>query len=437
MFLRSSADIAVYGGAAGAGKSYALLMEALRGVSVTGYSAVIFRRTCPQITTAGGLWQTSMDIYSRLGGRPRESTLEWIFPNSVGIKFAHMQYASDRYDWDGAQICFLGFDQLEHFEWSQFFYMLSRNRSTCGVRPYVRATCNPDPDHWLRRFMDWWIDDSTGLPVVERSGVVRYFVAINDMVHWAGTPEELEAEHGKDCTPKSFTFVAGTVEDNKILLAGDPGYMANLNALPRVARERLRCGNWNAREVAGEFFNRDWFETVAAAPRLSDEIRYWDRASTEVAPGQASGASWTAGVRQGRAENGLYFVTDVRRDRRRPLGVQTLVTNTASQDGLGVRVGIEGDPGQAGVAEAAAYVRLLAGYVVQVNTVRESKGVRARPYAVQCEAGNVKLVRGDWNEDFLNEHHNFVPGTKCVSDQVDASSGGHHMLNNEKECGIW
>ena len=78
----------------------------------------------------------------------------------------------------------IGFDELTHFSRSQFLYMLSRNRSTCGVRPYMRATTNPDADSWVADFIAWWIDQDTGLAIPERSGVVRYFTTISDEVIW-------------------------------------------------------------------------------------------------------------------------------------------------------------------------------------------------------------------------------------------------------------
>lgn len=432
VFLRSTADIAVYGGAAGAGKSYALLLEPLRHVHIRDFAAVMFRRTFPQIIAPGGLWDTSSDIYRKLGAQPRQSSAEWTFPSGARVKFAHMQYESDCYQWDGSQIPLICFDQLEHFTWKQFFYMLSRNRSMCGIRPYMRATCNPDPDHWLRTFMRWWIDAETGLPIKERSGVVLWFVIISDIVYWADSPEELKEAYGSECLPKSFTFVAGTVEDNPVLTRVNPGYLANLNALSNVFRKRLREGNWNARESAGEFFNREWFEIVTAVPFLQDIVRYWDRAATEVAPGAQSTASWTAGVRMGVSAAGVYYVTNMLRFQKGPLGVHTSIMNTASQDSVKIRIGIEGDPGSAGVAEAQHYVRALAGYKVEVNTVHESKGARARPYSAQCQAGNVKLLAGDWNEDFLVEHNNFDNSGKCVADQVDACSGAFHLLTAKK-----
>ena len=83
------------------------------------------------------------------------------------------------------------FDELTHFSAHQFFYMVSRNRSTCGVRPYIRATCNPDADSWVAEFLAWWIDQETGLPIPERAGVLRYYIRVSGKIVWADRPEEL------------------------------------------------------------------------------------------------------------------------------------------------------------------------------------------------------------------------------------------------------
>lgn len=441
-FLATPADFALYGGAKGGGKSYALLMEPLRHIHNNHFGATIFRLTYPQIMTQGGLWETANQIYPhiRLNERPpisKETSLEWLFPSGARIKFAHMQYDKDRFNFDGAQIPFIGFDQLEHFTWRQFSFMFSVNRSTCGVNPYIRATCNPDPDHWLRHFLEWWIDDKTGLAIKEHSGIVRWFTVINDEVVWGDSRQDLIDHFGEKTLPLSFTFIPASVYDNKILLEKDPGYLASLQALSLIDRERFLFGNWNIRESAGMFFRREWFEIVDAAPAMEDEIRYWDRAATEVESGKASKASWTSGVKMGKDARGVYYIKDVNRSRSSPLGVETTVKNITSQDGKPVRVGLEQDPGQAGKAEVQVHVRNLAGYDVTVNTVRESKGMRAKPLSAQTQAGNVKLVRGAWNEAFIREAENFDGTDKCVSDQIDGASGAFYLLTSLKTAGTW
>ena len=146
-FLRTPADICIYGGAAGSGKTVALILEPVRHVRrVAKFNAVFFRRTTPQITNPGALWDESQNFYPRVGGTPYLGAREWRWPDGGKIKFSHLQFDATVYDWQGAQITLICFDELTHFTAHQFFYMVSRNRSTCGVRPYIRATCNPDAD---------------------------------------------------------------------------------------------------------------------------------------------------------------------------------------------------------------------------------------------------------------------------------------------------
>lgn len=186
-----------------------------------------------------------------------------------------------------------------------------------------------------------------------------------------------------------------------------------------------------------QVFQRGWFPIVEACPTtLVDEIRYWDRAGTDARKARPGG-SWTVGVRLAKSRQGQYFIRDVVRKQLSPLGVEELLANTASQDGPRVRIGIEQDPGQAGKAEAERQVRLLAGYQARVNAVHESKGVRAKPFAAQCEAGNVFLVRAPWNETYLRELEDFDGSEGCMADQVDASSGAFLLLTKPSRAGAF
>src|SRR5690606_2742766 len=154
-FLSTSADIAIYGGAAGGGKSWALLLEPLRHIHNPKFGGVIFRRESKQVTNEGGLWDESEKIYPLVGAKPRVGDLQWVFPSGCCLTFAHLQHETDKLSWQGSQIAFIGFDELTHFTRTQFFYMLSRNRSLCGVAPYIRATTNPDADSWVAEFIAW------------------------------------------------------------------------------------------------------------------------------------------------------------------------------------------------------------------------------------------------------------------------------------------
>ncbi|MCK5432117.1 MAG: terminase family protein, partial [Gammaproteobacteria bacterium] len=159
LFLSSCADIVIFGGGAGGGKTVGILLEGLRHKDVKGFGVVIFRRTYPEIKNEGSLWDTSAIFYPLIGGEAVESALLWKFKSGTSIRFAHLQHEKDKYDWQGSQIPLIEMDELTHFTESQFFYLMSRNRSTCGVKPYIRATCNPDADSWVARFIDWWIGE--------------------------------------------------------------------------------------------------------------------------------------------------------------------------------------------------------------------------------------------------------------------------------------
>jgi hypothetical protein len=308
-FLGATTDIAIYGGAAGGGKSFALLMEPLRHIALPGFAAVFFRRSTTQIRNPGGLWDESGKLYGPLGLRPRPSTLEWLHPNGARIKLAHLEHETTVYDWQGAQVPLLCFDELTHFTQGQFFYMLSRNRSLCGVRPYVRATTNPDADSWVANLIAWWIDQDTGLPIPARAGVPRWFVRDGDELCWADEPTALMDIYGRHALPKSLTFIPALVTDNAVLMAADPGYLANLMALPMVERLRLMEGNWKVRPAAGLLFRRSWCEVVDAAPATLTTVRYWDMAATEKTG--ANDPDWTVGVKLGRdPATGLYYLLD-------------------------------------------------------------------------------------------------------------------------------
>lgn len=258
-FLSTSADIAIGGGSAGGGKTYAELMEAVRNTNTPGFDAIIFRRTTPQIKTPGGLWDNSLGMYSQIGATPNISNLFWTFKSGAKVKMSSLEYESDVYNHQGGQYALIVFDELTHFTRKQFFYLLSRNRSTCGIRPYVRATTNPDPDSWVAEFISWWIDEESGYPIPERAGVLRYMIAEGDNIVWGESKQaviELMPKDYWDRFPpeikredliKSVTFIPGSIYENKELLSKDPGYLANLMAQDDSEKARLLDGNWKIR----------------------------------------------------------------------------------------------------------------------------------------------------------------------------------------------
>jgi conserved hypothetical protein len=437
MFMASSADIVIYGGAAGGGKTYALLLEMLRHKDIKNFGAVIFRKNFTQITAEGGLWDSSVKLYTQVPDAEQRKSpkLHWKFKGGK-LTFAHLDREDDLQAWQGTEIAYLGFDELTHFSRHQFLYMLSRNRSTCGVKPYVRATCNPDSDSWVADFVSWWINQDTGYPIRERSGVVRYMCVINDVIYWGDTPEDLASNHGinpEEC--KSVTFIASKLEDNKILMKSDPSYLSNLKAMTEVDMERLLYGNWKIKAQAGRYFKRTQIPIDGYYEKIPDDVIYWCRAWDLAATDEDENgdADYTAGVLIGIRKNNRYIVADVINKQVKAGDVEKLIRMTAISDrkkyGFSYRVRIPQDPGGAGKIVAKQYLNGLSGFDVKAEPVSGSKELRATPFAAQWQNGFVDVLIAEWNEMYFSQLESF-PESKH-DDMVDASSDAFNELT---EC---
>lgn len=435
-FLASSADIVIYGGAAGGGKSYALLLEPLRHLTtVKGFGAVIFRRTSVQVRNEGGLWDESETIYGPLGLRPRESTLEWEHtPTGNAVKFAHLEHEKNVLDWQGAQITLIGFDELTHFEAKQFWYMLSRNRSTCGVRPYVRATTNPDADSWVAGLIAWWVDQvpdspTFGQAIPERAGRIRWFVRSNGEMHWADTEAELRGRF-PGSEPKSLTFIPSSLDDNPALTSKDPGYRANLMALDPVEQARLLHGNWKAKATAGTMFQRSWFRVLEQPPPLERIVRTWDFAATQPSV-ENPDPDWTRGLKVGLTDYGQLIVLDLVGIRANPGEVEKLYTRTLEADGPRVTQWVPQDPGEAGKTAARRRVQIAPrGVTVRSQRVTGDKTTRAGPASAKAYAGLISVVRAPWNDAFFAELEAFPDGAH--DDIVDTLSDAVNALTKSE-----
>lgn len=432
-FLSSPADIVFYGGSAGGGKTYGLLLDPLRYVQYPKFGAVIFRRTYPEIKNEGGLWDESTNLYLPLGARPKETDLSWTFPSGCVISFAHLQHEKNIYSWQGAQVPYIGFDEVTHFTPRQFWYLLSRQRNVAGIPNLVRATCNPDPDSFVRNIIDWWIDQN-GFAIPERSGVIRWFVRISDTLVWGDTKEELEEKY-PNIPPRSFTFISAKLSDNQVLMQKDPGYLATLMSLPLVDKARLLDGNWNIRPMAGLYFKRHWFEIVEpelVPKRMVKICRGWDLAGTSKDDNTSSEKKLpdaTAGVKMGRDKEGNIWVMDLVYDRMTPMQVERTVKNCATQDGMHTMIRLPQDPGQAGKAQVAHFAKLLLGYSFRTRVMTGDKVTRAGAFSSAAEHGIVKIVKGEWNDTFLTHLEQFPPEVGSP-DIVDASVEAFHELTS-------
>ncbi len=432
-FLSCSADIAIYGGAAGGGKTYALLLDPLRGIHLPGFACVFFRRELTQITAAGGVWDEAQELYGALEAKLRSSPhAEARWPTGSVIQFRHLQHETDKTAWQGAQIPCILFDELTHFNASQFWYLTSRNRSTCGVKPWIRATCNPDSDSWVRQLIDWWIGED-GYPVPSRSGVIRWFIRRDNELVWFDSRAEAKEHCCESEDPRSLTFIAASLEDNAILREKDPGYRATLEALPRVEREQLLGGNWNASYVEGLYQSARWTHC-----RLKDIerglawVRSWDLASTAPSP-QNPDPDWTAGVLVARNvdRDGVdrVYLRDGRFVRRSAAGVEELMSGVATQDGRRIPVVVEEEPGSAGKNNTSHYQRnVLPRHEVRPHRPTGDKASRQKPLIAAAERGEIVFVDEDPDADWIVQAQRWArsynPDNGSKKDFWDAAAQG-------------
>ena len=443
-FLANRATLCIYGGAAGGGKSHGLLLEPMRHISKPGFTGKIFRRTYAEATGPGSLWEKTFLMYYPCQGSPNNSDLVWKFPSGAQIGLGHLQHEKDMYSHMGAEYAFIGFDELTRFEESQFWFLVSRNRSTSGVKPYLRATCNPDPEHFTKRLIRWWLDADGRFPDPLKAGVIRWLVRDGDDFVWFDEqPDrfrrivELRRKDYPGYMPLSVSFIPASLDDNPALLEADPGYKSKLLDLPLIERQRLLYGDWLIKPSAGMYFKREWLPIVRQIPALKDikrMVRYWDRAATAPKkPGHDP--DYTVGLLLAQHTSGALYVADVKRLRGTPLDVEQAIERTAAQDaemfGNGqVQIWLEEDPGQSGKADISRYKRLLSGYTVRSLRPVADKRKRAEPASSSAEGGGLFVVAGAWNEPFINELESFPDGSH--DDQVDALSGAVAAITQRK-----
>lgn len=418
-FLSSSAFETLYGGAVGGGKTQALVMGALRHIDKPSYNAIVFRRTFPELE--GEVIPVSREWYPVCGGRYNAVQHCWYFPSGARIHFGHLQHEKDVERYRGWQFQYVGYDELTHFTEKQYTFIVnSRVRSAAGIPARVRAGSNPGGEghEWVfRRFGPWLNPESETRAA---PGEKLYYYNVGDDTVWMPKGADINGE-------LSRVFVPALLSDNPYLTENDPGYAKRLAGLDRVTREQTLKGNWLIKPSAGAYFKRSYFEIVDAAPAdVVGRVRRWDLAATP--PSEASkDPDYTVGARMSRGRDGVFYLEHIERVRESPGVVERLVKNTATSDGKACVVSVPQDPGQAGKAQSRAYASLLAGYVFRSAPETGDKETRAKPFSAQCEAGNVKIVRGAWNEKFFEEVEAF-PSKGFHDDQVDAAAGAFEEL---------
>lgn len=398
---------AFYGGACGGGKSVALLMAALQYSNIPGYNAILFRRTFSELELPGAL----MDMAAEwLHPFKKSKEIHWselkkryTFPGNATLTFGYLDKAGDRLRYQSAYFHFAGFDELTHFEQTDYEYLWSRVRRNkkqrdLGIPLRVRAASNPGgPGHqWVKQ---------------------RFLV------------EGLE---------KGRIFIPAVMEDNPHL--DIETYDENLMELDPVTRAQLKEGDWNI-SGGGKIFRREWFGIIDRLPDVGGKfvprVRYWDLAATDKDVSKVYGyrPAYTVGLRMAKFKvnnDYIFVIEDVQRFQKTPDEVEAKIKEITAMDNQGhqgkVEVWMEQEPGSAGINTINYYQKSLKGYSFRGYKETGSKVLRANRVAATAGAGKIKLLRGVWNNDFLDEVNFFPEGR--IKDQVDAFSGAFDKLNN-------
>lgn len=190
--------------------------------------------------------------------------------------------------------------------------------------------------------------------------------------------------------------------------------------------EAMNQQNPTARE--GSMFRIDQLTIVDAVPVTNVRCRGWDKASTQM------DGDFTCGVRVARADDGIFYIEDVIKGQWDSAARDRIIRQTAELDGRDTYQIGEQEPGSGGKESAENFIRLLSGFAVSTERSTAAKELRADPFSSQVNAGNVRIVRGSWNRDYIEELRQFPNGKH--DDQVDGSSLAFNKISYAGP-GIW
>lgn len=299
--LSVDADIKIVGGSRGGSKSFSMLLEGLKDALTKNFTAIILRNEKDDLQ---GIINDSYKIYSQYGSYNKsQNDMTWNFNSGGWLKLSYYAGAYEDFKtrFQGRQYAFIGIDEITQCPYSKFKYLLTNNRNASGIRNRFWGTCNPDPDSWTRKFIDWWIDDD-GYAIPERDGVVRYcFMDGNDpnSIFWGSSREDVYRQcqgiidelwtddyerlgyNKLDMFVKSVTFIRADLSENILLTSTDKSYFGNLAQQDEEQRMRDLKANWNYKAVGDEMITEtDIDNAFDNAFQLDDEKLY---ASADIA----------------------------------------------------------------------------------------------------------------------------------------------------------
>jgi len=376
----------LYGGAAGGGKSAALLAAALMFVEYPKYKALLLRRTYSQLNLPGALMDLAAEWLDDTAAKWNGQEKQWVFPSGATLNFGYLDTEKDKFRYQGAEFHFVGVDELTQFNESQYLYLFSRIRRPKDVSVPLRFRSASNP---------------------------------------GGIGHEWVKGRFLSCVGNDRLFIPARLYDNPHL--DQESYAKNLQELDPVTRRQLQDGDWDV-ITEGNYFKRVNFKKVEILPNRGQVVRFWDLAATEAKEG--NDPDYTVGVKM-RHLSGQYYIEDVVRGRYNPNALEAVIRDTAEKDGKDISIYMEQEPGSSGKIVIDHYAKnVLNGYAFRGVRNTGSKISRANPFSAAVENGNVFLLNGEWNKDFVNELIVF-PQKGFHDDQVDAASGAFDKINNK------
>jgi predicted phage terminase large subunit-like protein len=459
-------DIIFYGGQAGGGKSFAALMHHLKYIHIPHYKGIIIRRTTPMLTKPGAIWDEAKSLYKEVdqNARIRLKDMKITFgpvkdaEKRAEVSFTHFERVDDTDNFQGSQLSSAVLDELCQFEESQFLYILSRLRTKAEMKPVCRATMNPDPDSWVRKWIDFYLypegHELYGRPDPEKQGVVRWFIRMNNEMLWGDSREELFERYGrhndegnllpendpKQVKPLSFSWISASVYDNPYI---ESGYIAFLEGLPRIQKEILLYGNWEARPEGTGLIKREWFREEMEEPAWTDivrTVRAYDFAGTIKTADMTYDPDYTACVKMSKLKDGTYFIHDVQRIRIKFGDWKNFIVTNANQDGPKTEIILPIDPNPAAKAATMLLAREVTeeGFFVRTMKASGKKIDRFRPFASMCMNGGIRILKncGTDHENkifndlgfFYKELESFTGERKGHDDTADCCSDSFSNL---------
>lgn len=388
---------AFYGGAAGGGKSDALLMGALQYVDYPDYNALILRKSYQDLKLPEALMDRAHEWLAGTDAHWHADTFTYEFPSGATITFGYLKTEVEKYRYQGARFDYIAFDELTQFTESMYTYLFSRLRQQTGSRIPLRLRSASNPGG------------------VGHEWVFKRFV--KPRIDWLT---------GKGPRPRRV-FIPARLEDNAWV---DSNYEKSLSELSYVEEQQLRWGDWTIRPE-GNMFKARWFPIIdpeQVPQSVVARIRVWDLAATEKKMAKDD-PDWTAGAKVAVTYSGIFIIEDIYRFRDDPGGVERAIQNFASRDTKDVPIGIEEEPGASGkMLNWTFRAKTLAGYAVHDIRTNADKVTRALYPSAQAKHGQIAMVRGDWNDAFLDEAVQF-PNPNIHDDQVDAVCGAINWLS--------